>query len=314
MESIARAYVFSPYLKSVIWGGGRLPALKGVGEVRAIGESWELSPMEGHVSVVSDGPEAGTDLNALALRHGALLLGDRVYAKHGAMFPLLVKFIDARQSLSVQVHPGDEQGKTEMWYVIDHEPDAEIYTGLSRQLTDDDFDRLAADGSIMDAVHSFPSRRGDAFFIPPGTVHSIGAGNFLLEVQQPSDLTYRIYDFGRLDSEGRERELHIGHARRAIDFAASPAGPIAYDRDSDHSEIVSCEFFTVRKIEVDGTRMIEPADGSFTIAACVGGECQLSIDGEANAAALSLGHTALIPACASRIEATGRATLILINA
>lgn len=320
MENMARAYVFQPYLKSVIWGGTRLPELKGMAADSAIGESWELSPMDGHVSVVSAGSEAGTDLRELVARHGARLLGERVFARYGANFPLLVKFIDARQSLSVQVHPGDEhalrehgaQGKTEMWYVIDHEPGAEIFAGLSRPLAVEDFDHLVANGDIMDAVKTFPTHQGDAFFIPAGTVHSIGAGNFLLEVQQPSDITYRIYDFGRRDDQGQERELHLGHARKTVDFSAALTAPIVYDREADESAIVDCDFFSVRKVEVDGSRKITPADGSFTVAVCVAGECQFTIDGEK--VALPFGHSMLIPACAASIEATGRATLILVNA
>lgn len=322
MENISRVYIFSPYLKPVIWGGKRLADLKGIVAGQAIGESWELSPMEGHVSVVSEGAEAGLDLNQLTRRHGASLLGERVYAKHGANFPLLVKFIDARQNLSVQVHPGYEHalrehsasGKTEMWYVIDHEPGAKIHAGLSRQLSQQDFDQLSASGSIMDAVMTYPSHQGEAFYILPGTVHSVGAGNFLLEVQQPSDITYRIYDFGRRDAQGRERELHLSHARKAIDFKAAPTAPIPYDRSAAESVIVSCEHFSVRKMELDGVRRIMPADGSFTIAVCVDGECRLDIDGQEDAASLTFGHSALIPACATNIEAVGRATLILINA
>ncbi|MDE7375494.1 MAG: class I mannose-6-phosphate isomerase [Muribaculaceae bacterium] len=319
MEKMACAYFFQPYLKSVIWGGSRLPELKGASADNAIGESWELSPMEGHVSVVSIGAEAGTDLRELVNRHGARLLGDRVFARYGANFPLLVKFIDARQNLSVQVHPGDEhalrehgaQGKTEMWYVIDHEPNAEIYAGLTRPLAADDFENMATNGNIMDAVKTYPTHRGDAFFIPAGTVHSIGAGNFLLEVQQPSDITYRIYDFGRRDDKGRERELHLNHARKAVDFSAPLTAPIAYDRETDESVIVDCDFFSVRKVDVDGIRKISPADGSFIVAVCVAGECKFTIDGED--AHLPFGHSMLIPASSSAITAFGRGTLILIN-
>ncbi|MBR6432558.1 MAG: class I mannose-6-phosphate isomerase, partial [Muribaculaceae bacterium] len=188
-------------LKTVIWGGEQIVAFKGIDtDLHGVGESWELSGIDGMESVVDGGEDDGLTLTQLIDRHGAALLGGQVYQLCGNRFPLLVKLIDAHRDLSVQVHPNDEMamrmhgclGKSEMWYVIDHEPDAHIQVGFKQAITPEDYDRHLANGTIMDVVANHESHRGQVFFLPAGCIHSIGAGNMVVEVQQASDVTYRV--------------------------------------------------------------------------------------------------------------------------
>ena len=222
---------FAPYLKSVIWGGERIAPYKGIlTDQSSIGESWELSAVPGHVSVVDRGPFAGKSLTDLIAGYKEDLVGREIYRRFGTAFPLLIKFIDARADLSVQVHPDDElaarrhhcPGKTEMWHVIETAPDAKIYVGLKDRLTPDDYERRVADNTIMDVIDAYASRPGDTFFLPAGRIHAIGAGNLLAEIQETSDITYRIYDYDRRDKDGKPRELHTAEARDAIDYTVYP--------------------------------------------------------------------------------------------
>ncbi len=210
-------YKFVPYLKQVIWGGEKIAARKGISDAPpCIGESWEISGVEGHESVVANGEEKGMSLSDIVAKHKDNLVGKRVYESFGEKFPLLVKIIDASHNLSVQVHPGDELaaerhgcfGKTEMWYILETEPGAKVFAGLTKKIFPDDYMRMVGDHTIMDAIGVNDTRPGDLFFLPAGCIHSIGAGNLLAEIQQTSDITYRVYDFDRRDAQGNLRELH----------------------------------------------------------------------------------------------------------
>ena len=209
-------FKFTPYLKSVIWGGERIAALKNIEtDLTDIGESWEISGVQGNETVVSEGADKGLKLSELIAKYGARLVGEDVYARYGTEFPLLVKIIDARRDLSVQVHPDDKlaaqrhgcAGKTEMWYILATEPDAKIYAGLSRQLDPETYRRDVENKTIMNDITAHDSHPGDIFFLPAGRVHAIGAGNLLLEIQQPRDITYRIYEYDRRDANGNPRML-----------------------------------------------------------------------------------------------------------
>ena len=204
-------YKFQPILKSTIWGGEKIVPYKHIAsDQKQVGESWELSGVKGNESVVAGGPEAGTTLPGLIARHGAALLGKANAARFGQEFPLLIKFIDARQDLSIQVHPNDalawerhkSKGKTEMWYVVDADKGARLRSGFAKQVTPAQYEASVADNTITDLLAEYEIHPGDLFFLPAGRVHSIGAGAFIAEIQQTSDITYRIYDFNRKDADG----------------------------------------------------------------------------------------------------------------
>lgn len=228
-----KPYKFEPYLKTTLWGGYQIAPFKGIYTAQPnIGESWEISGVPGHESVaidrgLIDDVDLGLTLTELIDKYKGLLIGNRVYKRFGNKFPLLVKFIDSRQDLSVQVHPDDKlaqerhgcAGKTEMWYIIKSDVGAKIYAGLKKQITPDDYEHMvsgeAPEGSnpMADVIATHEAHQGDLFFLPAGRLHAIGAGCFLAEIQQTSDITYRVYDFGRKDAHGNPRELHTELAK-----------------------------------------------------------------------------------------------------
>ncbi len=284
---------FKTILKPTIWGS----------------ERWVLSGVPGHESVAAD----GRPLSEIVREWKGALVGETNYARFGERFPLLAKFIDAHQNLSVQVHPDDalaarrhgSPGKTEMWYVIGTRPGARIRSGFVRPLDPACYDALVAgDGkALMDAVAVHDAHPGDVFFLPAGTVHAIGAGTFLAEIQETSDVTYRLYDYGRLDKDGRPRRLHLGEARAAIDFAAL-GGPTAYDRSQKDAELVRCSHFAVNRVCVDGPQEIDRAADSFVVVMCLEGAADV------NGVGCAVGETLLVPAADRTLRLNGRATLL----
>ncbi len=317
-------FKFVPYLKPVLWGGDKIAPFKGVScDALNIGESWEISGVPGHESVVAEGPDCGCSLPELVERYGARLVGEHVLRRYGNTFPLLVKLIDAKKDLSVQVHPDDAMaakrhggslGKTEMWYIIDAEPGARIYAGLSKPITPGGYTRLVEEKKIMDVVACHESSPGDIFFLPAGRIHAIGAGNLLAEIQETSDITYRVYDFDRRDADGNLRELHTGLAKDAIDYKVYPGYKGDYDKSAQGEvELVNCGHFDVRKVTVDGTVPVTVLPDSFVVVMCLGGECV--IDGSGTSTPMHRGETVLIPAeTAASISATGHATLLTATA
>ncbi|MDE5929329.1 MAG: mannose-6-phosphate isomerase, partial [Muribaculaceae bacterium] len=309
---------FAPYLKEVLWGGTKICKYKNLPSTSdCIGESWEISAVPGHESVVDAGEYKGLTLLQLIERFGEELLGSKVVKKYGLNFPLLVKIIDANQNLSVQVHPDDELaekrhhslGKTEMWYIIQADKGAKIYAGLNTAMTPDDYVRRVADGTFADtlAVHdSFPD---DVFFLPAGRVHAIGAGNLLGEIQENSDITYRIYDYDRRDADGNPRQLHTELAKDAIDFKL-------YDNLKSHSpadtlpcaEIVRCDHFTVRRCIVNNEDELIFNPDSFSVVMCLEGLVRLIYPtGEM---LLHAGHTVLLPAGLTSLHCFGKGRLL----
>ena len=252
---------FKPILKSTIWGGDRIAPFKGIHtDLDLVGESWELSGVEGDVSVVADGPEQGLTLTDLLSKYGAAILGERNYKKFGTRFPLLIKFIDARQDLSVQVHPDDEMaqrkgqanGKTEMWYVVDAAPGAKLANGFREAVDPADYERLVETGDIEKVLNFCDIKPGDVYFIPAGRVHAIGAGAFVAEIQQTSDATYRIYDYHRKDTDGNERQLHTALAKEAINFNDTEGTAVKYvPRNDIPVNVAKCPFFTTNLMTVD---------------------------------------------------------------
>lgn len=309
---------FVPYLKTVIWGGEKICRYKGIEQTEAnIGESWEISAVSGHESVVAEGPYKGMRITELIQCFGPELLGREVFDRYDGSFPLLVKFIDANDNLSVQVHPDDELarqrhdslGKTEMWYIIEADKDAKIYSGLNRELTPDEYVRRVADNTIEEVLAVHDSHPGDVFFLPAGRVHAIGAGNLLAEIQESSDITYRIYDYDRRDAEGNSRELHTEQAKDAIDYSfheeyrSAPADPAVAD-----AVIAECDHFQADRLLVDGCMRLDFDDSSFTVVMCLEGACDVECEG--GSMPLTRGGTLLIPAVIKSFILKGKATLL----
>lgn len=308
---------FKPYLRTMVWGGEKIAPFKGIYTTSdRIGESWEISAVEGHVSVVDNGPLAGKTLTELMEEYGPSLAGSKVIAKTGTEFPLLIKFIDAKADLSIQVHPSDElagrirpglKGKTEMWYVIGADKGARLLSGLTQEITPDEYEDMVRDNTITDVLASHEIRPGDVYFLPAGRIHAIGAGSFVAEIQQTSDITYRIYDYGRLGLDGKPRELHIEQAKEAIDYTVYPDYRTEYPKAKDvETPLVSCEYFTTTLFDLDrpASKNLSALD-SFVVVICVGGKGILvdnEGDGSVHRIEMHQGETVLVPATSNVIE------------
>lgn len=297
---------FRPIFKDKIWGGDKIHSVLGkeYPGLPNCGETWEISAVEGNVSVVSTGPLAGKDLRNLMEEYGAALLGGRILAKYGKNFPLLVKFISAADDLSIQVHPGDEMaqryhgsyGKTEMWYVLDADPGARLISGFVRPVTREEYLEYFESGRLEQLLLSVPVEKGDCFFLPPGRVHSIGRGILLAEIQQSSDVTYRIYDFDRTDASGHRRELHVEQALRAMDFSAS-GDPKTHYRQTDAGAValVECPYFGTDLLKTGGRFARDYSDaGSFVMLTCVEGNGKIVTRG--GETTIAKGQCVLLPA------------------
>ncbi len=306
---------FKPLLKQTIWGGGKIITFKHLDcKEEHIGESWEISGVEGSESVVCGGEYDGRSLNALVAELKDRLVGEENYRLFGDRFPLLVKFIDARRDLSIQVHPDDEtahrhgfaNGKTEMWYVIDTEPGAKILTGLKRQITPEEYKDMVADGSICDVVTEYEASEGDCFFIPAGRIHSCGAGCFIAEIQQTSDVTYRIFDFNRKDADGKCRELHTEKAAEAIDYSVKETYRTDYERIKNEGvQLVSCPHFCTAVYDIDEPMTLDYSElDSFVILTGIKGEGTVT-DEDGDKTVLREGTTLLIPASAGTVSIVG---------
>lgn len=319
-----KPYKFEPYLRTTIWGGYQIAPFKGIYTAQPnIGESWEISGVPGHESVAVErgiigDVDLGLNLTQLVDKYKGLLVGERVYKKYGNRFPLLVKFIDSRQDLSVQVHPDDKMaqerhgcpGKTEMWYVIRSEPGAKIYTGLSRSITPDEYEQLATSEPVnghspmQDVIATHEAHQGDLYFLPAGRLHAIGAGNFLAEIQETSDITYRVYDFGRRDANGNPRELHIAEAKDAIDYRVWPEYRSSYDSTKPNSELITCPYFRVNRVVVQVAAEIDLHTDAFVVVMCLWGDAHI------NGIHIKQGETILVPASENVLYIFGNATFL----
>ncbi len=316
--------LFEPNLHAVIWGGDSIPSWKGIpAQPEPIGESWEVSCVPHSVSVVSNGALKGMTLSDVIAANPAGVLGARVAKANDNQLPLLVKFIDARRDLSIQVHPNDEmagrkygkRGKTEMWYVIDAKPGAFLYAGFGEQLApldgEGEVDRaaamarckqLVADGTITEVLAKHEVKAGDVFYLPAGRVHSIGGGILLAEVQQSSDITYRIFDYNRLGMDGKPRELHTALAAEALDYKVYDDYRTACNvRNDADNKLIDSPFFNVHLLDFSTQIAIDRrGDDSFVILVALHGDCQIQLAGEANPVLLRKGFSTLIPASAAR--------------
>lgn len=323
-------WIFEPILKRTIWGGSNIAALKqnmynctGISDTTDnIGESWEISAVEGSVSVVAEGPQKGFSLTQLMEKYRAELSGKKNFELFGTRFPILIKFIDASKDLSIQVHPDNEMaarlhetmGKTEMWYVVDAKNDARICCGFKREINPTEYDSMIHDGSIKSVLNFHNIHKGEAYYIPSGRIHTIGAGSFLAEIQQTSDITYRVYDYHRKDSDGKLRKLHTDLAHQAINFADTDGKPIPYDTQTLNRpvELIETPFFNADLITVTNEMHIDYASlDSFVILIITEGDCIISHDGElqpnndttpTNKRRVNAGTTILLPATTKNVN------------
>lgn len=303
---------FNPILKSLIWGGERIAPFKHIEtDQKNIGESWEVSQVKGDVSVVANGELAGKTLSDIIHTYKADLLGSKVYEKFGEDFPLLIKFIDAKDNLSIQVHPDDELakerhdsfGKTEMWYVMDATPDAKILCGFTEVITPEQYVQKVNDNTIMDVIKSHDAKAGQIFYLPAGRIHAIGAGSFVAEIQQTSNITYRIYDFDRRDAQGNPRELHTELAKDALDYTVLDNYLSDYTKkENEVNEVVTSPYFTTNVLNLtEPIHINNLTKDSFVIYICMGGSATI-IDKNGVETAIRQGETILVPAILSDVE------------
>ena len=309
-EFIPYGIKFQPILKDKIWGGSKLKNILGKPASQKAGESWEISTVNGEISVIENGCYSGVKFDELLKEFQTEILGNTLIEKFGGKFPLLFKYIDAAKNLSIQVHPGDEMakkyhnsyGKTEMWYIMQADLDAEINVGWKNEITPEQYQESLQNGTIAEHLNFIKVSEGDSFFIKAGKVHAIGAGVLLAEIQQTSDVTYRVYDWNRVDEQGNGRELHIDKARDAMNFKVLDDHSVEYEsKINESSNLVDCEFFTTNIILIQGSLQKDYSSlDSFVVYMCVEGEITITVDGEKET--LEYGQTMLIPAATKIIE------------
>ncbi len=301
---------FNPIYKEKIWGGQKLKTVlqKNIPEGK-IGESWEISAVEDNLSVVENGIYAGNSLQDMIELYMGDLVGDVVYERFGIEFPLLIKFIDASADLSVQVHPDDKTakerhnayGKTEMWYVIQADKGAELISGFNQDISKNEFVNRLKNNNIKDVLQYVPAQKGDVFYIPPGRVHTIGKHILLAEIQQTSDITYRIYDWDRTDEYGNKRDLHIEEALDVLDFKQNLKPKIEYAPDDDRTLLLKTDYFTVNRLKITSRQIKDYHTlDSFVVLMCLSGDLIVEfVNGAVN---IRTGETVLIPAEFEELE------------
>lgn len=304
---------FEPILKQTLWGGDKIIEFKHLNEsLSNVGESWEVSAVENNESVVANGLDKGLTLSEMVRKYRGDLVGEANYARFGSKFPLLIKFIDAKLDLSIQVHPGDELakkrhnsfGKNEMWYVVSADKGAKLISGFSQQITSKEYKERVYDGTFADVLQSSEVQEGDVFYVPAGRVHGIGAGVFVAEIQQTSDITYRIYDYNRKDKDGKLRELHTTQAIEAINFNdIEDDFRTKYDElKNEPVELVASPYFTTSVYDMEEEISCDYSElDSFIIFICIQGSCRLIADGDEEIS-LTSGETILLPAAIQEVK------------
>jgi len=299
--------LFEPNLHSVVWGGNQLCPYKGLEpSEEPIGESWEVSAVPTSTSIVSNGVFAGKNLITVINENPDAILGKKVNEKYNGKLPLLVKFIDAKRDLSIQVHPNDEMamrehgkmGKSEMWYVIKADEGAHLYAGFKQEITPEEYQQRIADGTITNVLADHQVKAGDVFYLPAGRVHAICGGILLAEVQQSSDVTYRIFDYNRPGMDGKPRELHTELAAKALDYHVIDNYRTDYVESSNKAvQIIDSPYFCVRVLEVTKAfhRDLRKYD-SFIITMCIEGDCRIRVRSTGDEIELKKGNSTLIPA------------------
>ena len=310
---------FEPILKERIWGGTKLKTFLNKPITSNItGESWEISTVENDVSVVVNGSLKGKSLNELINEFPEAVLGTKVYAQFGKQFPLLFKYIDAREDLSIQLHPNDELakkrhnsfGKTEMWYVMQADTDARLIVGFKEKSSPEEYIKNLNNKTLLTILDTKKVKQGDVFMLDTGTIHAIGAGIVIAEIQQTSDITYRVYDFDRVDANGKSRELHIDLALEALNYEKIQAQRFYSKTENIANEIVNCNYFTTNFIPLDGNIEIHKNQTSFTVYMCVEGDFKLTFANESYS--YKKGDTVLIPAAITNFQLSGKASILEI--
>ena len=307
---------FNALLKSTLWGGDKIIPFKNLDiQQENVGESWEISGVKGNETIVADGPYAGKKLNELVEELNGKLVGEDNYQRFGNEFPLLIKFIDARQDLSIQVHPtdeiakmqGKERGKTEMWYLMDSDKDATLLCGLKKKITPEEYAQMVENDTIVDAIDRYEVKEGDCFFLPAGRIHAIGTGCFLAEIQQTSDVTYRIYDFKRKDKNGNYRQLHTKEAAECINYNVESNYRTEYTPVKNQGvSLVQCPYFNTAVYDLDEPMTIDYSElDSFVILIGVKGNATIT-DNEGNTFTLQAGESVLVPATTETLKVDGK--------
>lgn len=307
-------YKFEPLLKQTLWGGDKIIPFKHLNtQMERVGESWEISGVKDNETIVANGPDKGKSLNRLVSEQKAKLVGEENYLRFGDEFPLLVKFIDASQDLSIQVHPNDEtahrlgkpHGKTEMWYTLESAPGAHLYNGLKKKITTEEYEQMVANDTIVDALARYEIKEGDVFYIPAGRIHAIGSGCFVTEIQETSDVTFRIYDYKRKDKDGNYRELHIKEAAQCIDFTVLPNYRAGYEPILNEGvQLVESPYFTTAVYDLTEPMTLDYSElDSFVILIAVKGEGAITCNGEQMT--FKMGDTILLPATTNEVKVEG---------
>ena len=300
---------FNPILKEKIWGGNKLKNILGKQTKSSnVGESWEISDVEGNISVVSNGQYRGQNLKELIKEHKSEILGYENFENFGTNFPLLIKFLDAKTDLSVQVHPDNDMakqhhnsfGKTEMWYIMDSDKNADIVLGLKNKNINPEVLQNINSDNVDDVFNREPVKKGDSFFIPAGKIHAIGAGVLAAEIQQTSDITYRVYDWDRKDVTGKKRELHTKLAQKATKHFDSNGKADYNIRENESANLVNCEYFETNILNINMHQEKDYSSlDSFVIFMCVDGEVDITAGCQTET--IKMGETVLIPAKANEV-------------
>lgn len=307
---------FQPILKERIWGGSKLKTLGKSLPNEYIGESWEISMIDTDVNIVSHGIYQGVSLANLIEKYPEEILGSKVYQKYGRQFPLLFKFLDAKTDLSIQLHPNDELakkrhnsfGKTEMWYIMQADENARIILGFKNDSSAEEYLEHLDNKTLPSVLQEYYVKKGDVFFIETGTIHAIGGGILLAEIQQTSDITYRVYDWDRVDANGKERELHVDLALEAINYQKKQT-KIDYVKEEDASvALVDCPYFTTNLVSLTSIYKKQHNSETFTVYICTEGNATLCTNTEC--LNIKEGQTILVPACLQNLEIKGQATLL----
>ena len=310
-----KPFKFNALLKSTLWGGDKIIPFKHLNVSQDnVGESWEISGVPGNETTVSDGPYEGKKLNELVAELKGKLVGEDNYRRFGDEFPLLIKFIDARQDLSIQVHPtdeiarrqGKERGKTEMWYLLDSDENATLLCGLKQKITPEEYAKMVENDTICDAIARYDVKEGDCFFLPAGRIHAIGTGCFLAEIQQTSDVTYRIYDFKRKDKDGNYRQLHTKEAAECINYNVEANYRTDYIPAKNRGiALVQCPYFNTAVYDLNEPMTLDYSElDSFVILIGLKGEATIT-DNEGNEVSLRAGESMLVPATTETLKVEG---------
>ena len=320
-------YTFKPVLKQTIWGGESIAPFKGIQtDLHTIGESWEISALPGSESVVADGADAGKTITQLMEEQQEKLVGKKVWKQFGTTFPLLIKFIDARRDLSIQVHPNDEvamkrhqsRGKSEMWYVVKADEGSKLRIGFKQSITKAEYEERVQNQTILDVLSESEAKVGDVYFLPAGRVHSLGEGTFVAEIQETSDITYRIYDFGRVDAQGNPRQLHVNEARDVIDYTVQEDYRTHYDTTPDKRvNLTSCDYFTTNLLHLTKPFLTNYENlDSFVVLMCLEGRAMIRTeeDGKTYYLQIRQGMTVLLPATTKLLNVVPEETCKLLEA